>query len=157
MATLHFTQKGILFKTATATILFGEGSEQADAKLPLEGADERFSVKDSLVKRHAFGTTFALPDATIEYFPKTVKPKDAKTRRCNVLILGQHIEASKIIKAVSPRLAILHDGNIEHSRDIQKSTGIQTISAGPGTVVNLKAYNALSSQQRLASFTEQAE
>ncbi|HSU72952.1 MAG TPA: hypothetical protein VLJ21_03835 [Candidatus Binatia bacterium] len=155
MATLHFTPQGILFKTATATLGFGDDS--GDADIPMEGSDERFSVKDILVVRHAGGTTIALPDATVEYFPKTLKPKDAKAHPCNVLILGEHRDATKIIKAVNPRLAILHNGNLEHAREIQKSLGIQTIAANPGLVVNLKAYNALSSQQRLVSFTSPPE
>lgn len=154
VATLHFTPRGILFKTDSTSLLLGEGSESTDEKIPFEGNDERFNVKDILVKRHVFGTTLALPDATIEYFPKTVKPKDAKKQTCNVLILGEHRDATKMIKAVNPRLAILYDGNLEHAREIQKATGIQTISSSAGTVVNLKAYNALSSQQRLIDFKE---
>lgn len=155
MATLHFQPLGILFKTATALVVLGESTDQVDAEIPMEGSAETFSVKDVLVKRHAGGTTLALPDATVEYFPKTLKTKDAKHFTCNVLILGEHRDATKVIKAVNPRLAILHNGNLEHARDIQKATGIQTIAANQGLVVNLKAYNALSSQQRLVSFTVQ--
>jgi hypothetical protein len=156
VATLHFTPLGILFRTATAIVAFGEDTGKTDAEVPMIGVDDRFSVKDVFIKRHPGGTTIALPDATVEYFPKTLPSREAKKYPCNVLILGEHRDATKIIKAVQPRLAILHNGNLEHARDIQKALGIQTIAANPGVVVNLNAYNALSSQQRLGAFTQES-
>lgn len=104
-----------------------------------------------------------------EYSPEIVKAY----KGCDILILNvQHPmgtskedkrkgmssdDAAKMIEKVSPRLAVItHFGvkmakadPIYEAREIQAATGIQTIAAKEGMVINPGSYSAKSAQRRL--------
>ncbi|MBT4651279.1 hypothetical protein HOC13_02035 [Candidatus Woesearchaeota archaeon] len=68
--------------------------------------------------------------------------------------------ATKIIAKVKPRLAIITHFGLEmlkadpivEAREIQRATGVQTISAKEGLIISPEAYAAKSPQHRLSNF-----
>ncbi len=156
MATLHFLEQGFLARTRETTVLIGSPSTELtlDGAVLVNNHDERLTMRDITVTKHPSLMTIALPDATVLYIHGAMLVRGAKKHACNVLILADLKTAEKFITSLKPRLAVLPSGTLEQSRAIQKKTGIQTVIATPGTILNLKAYSALSSQQRLGAFTE---
>lgn len=120
----------------------------------------------------AIGFKFFTPYFTLsyssdtKYFPELVE----EYKNSNILILNvPHLkkeeakdnlcieDAIKIIKEVKPRLAIIQHFGIEmvkadplyQIREIQKSTGIQTIAAKDGMVINTLSYSIDKGQRTL--------
>jgi len=104
-----------------------------------------------------------------KYFPELIE----EYKNSNILILNVPYltkeeakdnlcleDAIKIIKEVSPRLAIIQHFGIEmikadpmyQIREIQKATGIQTIAAKDGMVINPLSYSVDHGQRTLQSF-----
>jgi hypothetical protein len=88
-----------------------------------------------------------LPDAIIEYLHAI--PQLLKEHPCSVLVVAGGVPVKRLVKALEPRLLILHNRTTDEARTLQKELGVQTIAADEHTVVDLAAYNALSAQQRL--------
>ena len=84
-----------------------------------------------------------------------LKKEDAKNNLCIE-------DAIKIIRGVNPRLAIIQHFSIEmvkadplyQIREIQKSTGIQTIAAKDGMVINPLSYSVDRGQRTLKGYSE---
>jgi len=120
----------------------------------------------------AIGFKFFTPYFTLsyssdtKYFPELIE----EYKNSNILILNvPHLkkeeakdnlcieDAIKIIKEVNPRLAIIQHFGIEmvkadplyQIREIQKSTGIQTIAAKDGMVINPLSYSVDQGQRTL--------
>jgi hypothetical protein len=152
MAVLHFSSRGMLAEGLT-NVLLGEGPVGPIPQhiIPFHGPEETLQFGNVTVSRHAVGLRLALSDVTIEYFQQA--PKKPTAHACNVLVLDPGVPAERLLKLIKPRLAILHSGSLERARELQKSTGIQTIAAGEHAVIDVRDYSALSSQQRLTEFT----
>jgi ribonuclease BN (tRNA processing enzyme) len=83
-----------------------------------------------------------------------IKKEDAKNNLCIE-------DAIKIIKEVSPRLAIIQHFGIDivksdpmyQIREIQKATGVQTIAAKDGMVINPLSYSVDQGQRTLQALT----
>ncbi len=120
----------------------------------------------------AIGFKFFTPYFTLsyssdtKYFPELIE----EYKNSNILILNvPHLkkedakdnlcieDAIKIIKEVSPRLAIIQHFGIEilkgdpmyQIREIQKATGVQTIAAKDGMVINPLSYSVEQGQRTL--------
>jgi len=114
------------------------------------------------VKRIDGGFLFQHTDGTIAYLVEPVKT--LKGLSADVLILGTYSNEEKIITALQPKLVILTSygsaqythGPVYLARELQKTTGVQTIAAQDGLTVDLDSYSALSAQKSLDKFREAA-
>ncbi|MBI4153371.1 MBL fold metallo-hydrolase [Candidatus Woesearchaeota archaeon] len=127
--------------------------------------------------KEAIGFKLLTPTFTLGYTGDTAFTKDlaAALQRCDILILNttypgdtktdNHLNregATKIVERVKPKLAIItHFGfdmlkadPLLEARNIQIATGVQTVAAQDGLVINPSSYAANSGQARLSSFTE---
>ncbi len=127
--------------------------------------------------KEAIGFKLLAPTFTLGYTADTAFTKDLANalQKCDILILNttypgdtktdNHLNregATKIIERVKPKLAIItHFGfdmikadPLLEARNIQLATGIQTVAAQDGLVINPSSYAANSSQARLSSFTQ---
>lgn len=151
MSVLHFAERGFLARAEDQSVLIGEGPVDQ----PITGIVRLEKIPDDAafgvirVKKCSFGIAIQLPDSTVVYAQQSFSAREAKSQRCDVLILAPGVPDEKTIKIAKPKLAILHKATLDRSREIQKKTGIQTIVAQAGTVVNLAAYSARSGQARL--------
>ena len=114
-----------------------------------------------IIRRDA-GYTFKLPDCVLTYITDTVNLRKIKDYSCDILVLSVHQQHEKLITKLKPRLAILtyftlpmHKKNpLYLARELQQSTGVQTIAAHDGLTVDLYAYSALAEQKSLAKYQE---
>ena len=145
MAILRFSKQGMLANG----ILVGHGPfpDAPEHIVRIEGAFETLRLGDATVERHPAGVRVQLQDATVEYLH--AMPQLLKEHSCNVLVVAGGVPVKRLVKSLEPRLLILHNRTTDEARTLQKELGVQTIAADEHTVVNLAAYNALSSQQRL--------
>jgi len=124
---------------------------------------------------HTIGFKFFTPKFTLSYLADTTYSLDLveQYKGSNILILNvtnpkksdsnDHLnceDAAKIIKEVKPRLAIITHFGIKMLeadplytvREIQKQTGVQTIAAKDGMIINPLSYAIDKGQRTLVSF-----
>jgi ribonuclease BN (tRNA processing enzyme) len=127
---------------------------------------------------HALGFKFLAPDFTLVYSSDTKYSKElvSEYKGTDILVLNvpvpgsEKVEdclnsetAAKIIKEVSPRLAIITGFGIKmikadplyEGREIQRSSGVQVIAAKDGMGIVPGSYAANSDQKRLNMFKDQ--
>ena len=139
---------------------------------------EIVALKTSNLEKNTIGFKFITPMFTISYSSDTKYSKQLieEYKNSNVLILNVAApirsesdvlsteEAIKIIKDVSPRLVIITHFGIKmlesdplyEVREIQKQTGVQTIAAKDGLIVNPISYAATEGQRTLQPYPKEA-
>jgi ribonuclease BN (tRNA processing enzyme) len=148
--------------------------------------NQRIGINDVEIKtitaRHndpnSLGFKFFTPEFTLTYTGDTVYSPDIveSYMKSNILIMNvpsikkpSHNlctkDAIKIIQKVNPRLAIITHFGYEmikedplyEVREIQKQTGVQTIAAKDGMIINPISYSASEGQKTLQKFKEGSE
>ncbi|MEK6849488.1 MAG: hypothetical protein AABY01_02875 [Nanoarchaeota archaeon] len=147
MVTLRFSNRDVIVQLKDVSVIIK--NDKTCSILP-EGKPEQKEWKGVTVTTHPKAVYVAVPDSELLYVPENMTVKDAKKLSCSVLVLSAPQE--KLAKALNPRMVVLLQSTTETSRAMQKATGIQTISVDNNSALNLAAYNALSSQQRLGQF-----
>lgn len=116
-------------------------------KVKKKPSDEFEIARDEKVVR------IRLPDCQISYvFGAQRKVDDVDV----LVILDDHI---KVLEHSKPKLAILtgfekiDPSPVYRAREVQQYYGVQTIAAQDGLLVDVQAYDALSSQKSLRGFT----
>ena len=153
MALLQFTNQGILVKSKSTTLLLGANSteEKVDGTIFPDGRPEKQVIGDISIEKYTAGVILRLPDSTIEYIHTKMNARDAKNHKCDVLILATPQLAEKMVEAIKPNLAIIPGATLDKARELNKQSGVQTIKADNGAVVDLSDYNAHSKQSRLTA------
>ncbi len=140
---------------------------------------EIVALKTSNLEKNTIGFKFITPMFTLSYSSDTNYSKQLieEYKNSNILILnigaprksdsGNTLssgDAVKIIKEVNPRLAIITHFGIKmlesdplyEVREIQKQTGVQTIAAKDGLVINPTSYAATEGQRTLQPYPKGA-
>ena len=165
-------EAGFLIKTANSTLLVdpGPGAARALAELKIQSVNEiiisdqnkahdapiikKSGTTEVTITKKEHGTIFTLPDFTIAYiFDKIPKEVDQYRADTVILVTRQH----SILEKLKPKLAILtgfdkdtlDENPVYLAREIQKKTGVQTIAAHDGLIVDLRSYSAISEQKHL--------
>ena len=110
----------------------------------------------AVVERKSWGALIVVPDARIAYVIDSVQPTEVGA--CDVLVLVKRDES--LIEKTKPKLVILtgfdskewEANPVYAARDIKAKTGVQTIAAEDGLVVDLASYGAVSEQKSLGKF-----
>src|SRR3989338_2737738 len=110
----------------------------------------------AVVERKSWGALIVVPDARIAYVIDSVQPTEVGA--CDVLVLVKRDES--LIEKTKPKLVILtgfdskewEANPVYAARDIKAKTGVQTIAAEDGLVVDLVSYGAVSEQKSLGKF-----
>jgi len=143
-------------------IVIGDPSRAHDANLVKAGRviTENADVKGIQVIKKESGFQFKIPDGAITYVTDEIKLKDMKQYACEVMVLDAHGQDEQLILKIQPRLAILTGYDLSYynrkpvylARELQKSTGVQTIAAKDDMTVDLYSYGALAEQKSLSKF-----
>ncbi|MBI4145321.1 hypothetical protein HY493_03890 [Candidatus Woesearchaeota archaeon] len=151
MSVLQFAERGFLARAEDQCVLIGEGpvDQPITGIVRLDRIPDAASFGVIRVEKLPCGLSIQLPDSTVVYAQQSFSAREAKSQRCDVLILAPGVSDEKAVKVAKPKLAILQNSTLDRSREIQRKTGIQTIVANAGTVINLAAYSARSGQTRL--------
>ena len=171
------SEAGFLIKTANSTIIIdpGPGAARTLAELKILSVNEIIISQPNkghdanLIKKHGtseiritkkdHGTLFTLPDFTIAHIFSHI-PKDIDHYKADTLILATRQD--NLLEKLKPKLAILtgfeknalDENPVYRARELQKKTGIQTIAAHDGLMVDLRSYGAVSEQKHLSKFTK---
>jgi len=113
-------------------------------------------------KRLAKGWVFKLGDGVVSYVAEPLDVREVGAYQGDVLIVSMQRNVEKIIEKLKPKLVVLTRFDKESvqknpvylARDLQKKTGVQTIAAQDGLLVDLYSYGALAEQKSLKKFTE---
>lgn len=138
---------------------------------------EIVALKTFNLEKNTIGFKFITPRFTLSYSSDTKYSKQLieEYQHSNILILNvaapmrsdsdvlSSEDAVKIIKEVNPRLAIITHFGIKmlegdplyEVREIQKQTGVQTIAAKDGLVVNPISYAATEGQRTLQPYPKE--
>ncbi|MBW2981632.1 hypothetical protein KY343_02005 [Candidatus Woesearchaeota archaeon] len=149
-------------------------------KLAIEDIEIDAVSTNNSFDSNTIGFKFYTPDFILGYTSCTAYSKELVKayHGCDILILNVQnpgeekaennlntIEAKKLIMKINPKLAILTYFGIRmikadplyEAREIQKTTGIQVLSAKDGMVISPSSYSAKSSQKRLNLFKVKEE
>ena len=141
---------------------------------------EIVALKTSNLEKDTIGFKFITPLFTLSYSSDTKYSKQLieEYKNSNILILNVSApmksdsgnalcseEAVKIIKEINPRLAIITHFGIKmlesdplyEVREIQKQTGVQTIAAKDGLMINPVSYAATEGQRTLQPYPKTEE
>ena len=141
---------------------------------------EILALKTRHSEPNAIGFKFFTPKFTLSYSSDTKYSQELieEYKNSNVLILNvPHLtkeeakdnlcieDAIKIIKEINPRLAVIQHFGVEmvkadplfQIRKIQMATGIQTIAAKDGMVINLDSYSVYKGQRTLQAFPRERQ
>jgi len=142
---LHFLGNEFVITTKKGTIAVNE--------------TVRSNTDSVIITKKEAGHTFKLPDCVLAYITDKINLKKVKEYACDVLVLAAHKQHEELLQRLKPRLAVLVrlpayiKDHLNVARELQKKTGIQTISARDGLKIDLYDYSALAEQKSLSKYT----
>jgi len=152
---IHFGDNALLIHVQDSHILVGNGPSFMDVEIAAtvkpDGKEEKINLQGVVIHKKKEGAIIQLADAVIGYVHDTVKTKDAKNYKSDVLILAKPQE--QLITKLKPKLAVIMNSTVYTARELNKKTNTQIIAAQHGMTIDLADYNALSKQKPLSKFT----